>query len=173
MNRTYELNDMLDVATAKRLLGEKTEWGTCDQLWVIGLRAKLPFRSEAVIAGIELPEPTIELWREAMAWHGRCFYCNGREFLSDLFQTHHIERRPHCHPPHRDWGENLFLGHRSCHEGPLATLPHAEQLAKKWKHDHCGWRTLEEFLARWLRVGDGETIKAPSRVTVEEIESHL
>ena len=188
------LDDKLPLETVREILGVAA-WNitgivNTDELldvrdvWQFGLREQRPFRTNAEKLGVTLPEPGLELWADAV--RPRCFRCGmaeaalaasgllrrcGREAWPKLV-IHHICRRPHCHKPHRDWPENLFWACPACHEGELATMEAAAQLALKWRADHAGWASLSEFLNRWLRVGDPE-LKAPNRLTVAEIQEHL
>lgn len=57
-------------------------------------------------------------------------------------------------------------------DAQTATMPHAQQLALKWRRDRCGWATLREFLTRFLSIKD-RVLAAPDRITVEEVEAYL
>lgn len=80
-------------------------------------------------------------------------------------QIHEIERRGQTgksfHPC------NYLLPCAPCHEGPLATMPHAQQLAYKQLRD------LDNYnLTEWLRLRDPELL-APNRVTQQEVDLWL
>ena len=94
-----------------------------------------------------------------------CMLC-GSEGGHFPLAVHEIERRGHA--PTR-WANpaNYILCCTSCHEGPLATMPHAEQLA---------WKSLKDSdnydLQAWLRIKD-PGLRAPNRVTQDEVDSFL
>lgn len=76
--------------------------------------------------------------------------------------VHEIERRSHA--PWR-WADvcNYLFVCEECHQGELATMPHARQLAIKQMEDEENYN-----LKDWLRVRDPD-LKAPERVTQEEV----
>lgn len=78
-------------------------------------------------------------------------------------QTHHIERN-------RRRGDipcNLLRVCGTCHEGPLAAMPHAKQLAIKQTADPDHYD-----LRAWLQINDPD-LRAPRRVTQEEVDQAL
>lgn len=161
-------NNLFPTALTDKWLGRSCGTAFLDELWIIGLRMRAPFRQRALEDGYELPLPTIDVWRQAF---DRCFVCGTKRCWPRL-AVHHIERRPHCYRPHRDWIENLFLACTNCHDGPLATMPHAKQLAYKVRVDMCGWATTEQVVGRWLLVRDPD-LKAPNRVVASEVNAWL
>ena len=81
-------------------------------------------------------------------------------------EVHEIERKSHAP---KSWGNtaNYLLLCQRCHAGVFATMPHAKQLAVKLIKD------FEHFdLYEWLRIRDPE-LRAPERVTMDEVLSHL
>lgn len=113
----------------------------------------------------------IAAWLKTLPARRVCFLCCGKGDWRGL-QVHHIERKGQVHNEREDWPENLFLACAPCHEGRLATMRHSAQLALKWVHDRCGHADLRSFVTAWLRVYDPE-LKAPNRVTPEEVEAFL
>src|SRR3990172_5857753 len=103
-------------------------------------------------------------WAETLAkrFRRRCMGCGIQQ---NWLQIHEIERRSHG----RKWAHtcNYLLLCVSCHAGPFATMPHAEQLAHKlyWDPEHFD-------LQAWLRIGD-PTLSAPYRVTLREVEMQM
>ena len=101
--------------------------------------------------------------RRITAWaklHGFCWYCKDDWAL----QTHHIQRRSSCY---RNWGDvelNLFRTCPGCHETKVDAMSHAEQLAYKAFYDPDTFN-----LGAWLHCRDGPFLKAPERVTMEEV----
>jgi len=166
-NQPLTLNQPLDAETAEQLWPQHEFSQPCVQvLWAAALQNHYPLRSRAAEFGLKLPEPPVSLWERRWT---RCFCCNE---VKRLLHIHHIERRAKCYKPRRDWIENLAALCVRCHDGVMGIQPHAQQLALKWKADKCGWATLQEFLTRWLSIGD-RVLKAPNRVTVEEVEAYL
>lgn len=148
---------------------------TYDDLWRFALPRRIPIRSRAAWLEIELPEPGIGLWRESFA---SCFICGKKEPPGGCHElqrlhVHHCQRRGGCHKPHQDWIVNLFLACVADHSGQLATMPHARQLAWKWRSDCAGFETLGELIPQFLMVRDGPVIQAPNRITVAEVEAEL
>lgn len=112
----------------------------------------------------------IGAWRQGVP--GICFVCCGKGDWRGL-QVHHIQRKSGGMPKaRRDRPENLFLCCAPCHEGPLATMPHAQQLALKWVHDKCNHPHLPSFVLAWLLIYDPGLV-APERVTPAEVEAFL
>lgn len=91
----------------------------------------------------------------------RCMACGESPRWPPL-AVHEIERRSHAP---RSWAHrcNYLLVCTACHEGPFATMPHAQQLAYKLIADPEGFD-----LQAWLRLGDPE-LRAPNRVTMDEV----
>lgn len=94
--------------------------------------------------------------REWANGFGYCFVCRG-----PACDIHEIERKSHA--PAFQWAHtcNYMSVCRTCHDGPLATMRHARQLAFKLLSD------AEHFdLEIWnqLREGDG-----PPRVTLSDV----
>lgn len=120
---------------------------------------------------------------EQAAWEAdkkACFYCGGKGLYDNEHKnnfggltTHHCQRRSGCFKPHQDWPENLIrVCWAPCHD-IVEGWEHSRQLALKWQRDRCGHESLAAFLERWLKVRDGDTIRAPQRVTAEEVEQFL
>lgn len=95
-----------------------------------------------------------------------CMACGDKGDWRGL-NIHEIQRRSHAQ---RDWHHpcNLLLICVPCHEGPLATMPHVEQLAIKWQSDR------EDYdLSLWLEKYDPAVDRdptGPQYVTQEEVE---
>lgn len=89
----------------------------------------------------------------------RCMVCHLKPDYRGL-QVHEIARRSSA--PGRWWHRcNALLVDAACHEGPLATMSHAEQLAIKYAEDNG-----EFNLERWLElIGRG-----PEYVTLAEVQ---
>lgn len=160
------LESRITIEDAACLLDGREEWGSVRLLWSHALRRRRPIRTHATLLGIELPDPDPQTWRREFC---ECFLCRMNQW--DL-QLHHIERRGQVHCEREDWPENWMLVCGSCHRGPLATMPHAKQLAYKWIADAAGHATLDSFLDRWLRIKDAD-LKAPQRVTVAEVQAEI
>lgn len=93
-----------------------------------------------------------------------CMVCGEKPDFRGL-AVHEIERRSHAKASYNP--ANYLLVCAPCHEGPIATMPHARQLAYKWLRDP------EQFdLTVWLAIGDPQG-RAPLRVTAEEITGHI
>ena len=94
-----------------------------------------------------------------------CMLCGATAGAFPL-AVHEIERRGHS--PTR-WANvaNYLTCCVNCHEGPLATMPHAEQLAWKMLRDPDCYD-----LEAWLRIKDPE-MRAPHRVTQAEVDNFI
>lgn len=99
-------------------------------------------------------------WRESV--RQACMSCGWQAML----QIHEMERRSHAAGR---WGHrsNYLLLCQRCHEELFAAMPHARQLAFKLVRDP---RNFD--LQSWLTLRDPE-LKAPERVTMEDIAAHL
>lgn len=75
--------------------------------------------------------------------------------------VHEIERRSQSSRSFNRANYLLVCG--NCHEGPLANMPHAKQLAYKMLRDKVTPWNLEA----WLAIGYG----GPERVTQAEVEA--
>ncbi len=100
----------------------------------------------------------------------QCMICGWHEDdrMTSLrwLEVHEIERRSAA--PTR-WADrcNYLLLCNLCHMDRVPLMDHAEQLSIKWRRDP------EHFdLDAWLRLRDPE-LRAPVRVTMEEIEEYL
>ena len=146
---------------------------TVSDVWHYCLVYYLPLRSIAAGVGLVLAEPSIGDWSECFY---RCFICGKREppNPSDFsrLQVQHIERRAHADKSRRNRIVNLAKACMSCHAGPLATMAHARQLAFKWRSDIAGYGSLAEFVRDFLMIKD-PALRAPNRVTVEEVREEL
>ena len=108
---------------------------------------------------------------------GHCFVCfwaggphaPGRWGL----QTHEIERRSHAHKLREFDRVNLLRACNWCHAGPLATMPHAQQLAYAWLSDPERAASIEDMVSEWLGIRAGQVRPAPDRVTAYEVRAHL
>ncbi len=174
-----DLTDTLSPKLVKALLAKDFSAirgdPTCDWLWRFALPRRIPIRSRAAWLEIELPEPTIGLWRESF---DRCFICGTKEPPGGChplrrLQVHHICRRSQAFQKHKDWIANLFLSCEADHSGQLANMPQARQIGWKWRNDCAGFETLGEYIPHFLRVRDGLTLQAPDRITVAEVEAEL
>jgi len=100
----------------------------------------------------------------------RCMLCEWHEGqVSDhmrWLEVHEIERRSHA--PTR-WAHpcNYLLVCNMCHMDMIPLMDHAQQLAVKWQKDPVCFD-----LDAWLRLRDPD-LKAPMRVTAEDVEAHL
>ena len=104
---------------------------------------------------------------------GYCFLCFGATEHFDWLEIQHISRRGQSDKELVHSRSNLLRAHRSCHAGPLATMPHAEQLAYKFFCDSREWYTVEDMLKEWLPIGGPCTREAPNRVTVGDVMATL
>lgn len=97
----------------------------------------------------------------------KCWMCGVKDRFGLPLETHEIERR--SHGPRLRWAHrcNYFRACRQCHEGPLATMPHAKQLAYKQLSDHRHYD-----LSLWLKIRDPD-LRAPKRVTQEDVDAYL
>ena len=142
---------------------------TVSDVWHYCLVYYLPLRTIAAGVGLVLAEPTIGDWSECFY---RCFVCGKREPMNpgelSRLQTHHVERKSQSHKSRYNHPVNYLRCCLACHEGPLATMAHARQLAYKWRSDLAGYGSLADFVTAFLRVKDPE-LRAPHRVTVEEV----
>lgn len=102
-------------------------------------------------------------WRRMqMEQDGYCMLCSSQPAT----EVHEIERRSHAP---RTWAHTcnyLHLCH-DCHHGRIPKMDHAEQLAVKLI---CDPRNFA--LVQWLKLRDPD-LKAPERVTMEDIANHL
>jgi len=160
------LTDWLKPEQSRELLGywrHETEV-TVEQIMLAGLRHKLPFKTNAMLIGLELPEVPLGLFANVFT---KCWCCGKQHGV----HVHHIERRPHCFKPYRDRVENLF---RVCfreHER-LHGESSASQIARRWQFCHAGWLTLDEYLVRFLEIADPER-RAPNRITRDEVTAEI
>ena len=107
---------------------------------------------------------------ERRAWasvFAKCWMCGVKDIFGLPLETHEIERR--SHGPRLRWAHrcNYFRACRKCHEGPLATMEHAKQLAYKKLSDPRHYD-----LSLWLKIRDPE-LRAPRRVLEEEVDAHI
>lgn len=106
-----------------------------------------------------------EVWRAATP--DQCMYCGTLECNAwPGLEVHEIERKSQAP---KTWGStcNYLKICNRCHAGPFATMDHSKQLAVKLIKD------FEHFnLMEWLRLRDPQ-LRAPERVTMDEILSHL
>jgi hypothetical protein len=94
-----------------------------------------------------------------------CMVCGERFAQWPPASVHHIERRAHA-PGRYAHRCNLLAACDACHDGALATMGHAKQLAYKLAHDPANYD-----LAAWLRLRDPE-LRAPNRVTQDEVDRY-
>jgi hypothetical protein len=94
----------------------------------------------------------------------RCMLCGDTRGWLDL-QVHEIERGRWRYRERWYDASNLLLLCPACHDGPVASMSHANQLAYKLMRDP-GHYDLE----RWLRIKDPE-LRAPNRVTQSEVDA--
>ena len=93
-----------------------------------------------------------------------CMVCQGKPDWRGL-AVHEIERRSHSRRSFTT--ANYLLVCSPCHEGPVATMPHAMQLAYKLLRDPAHYD-----LPAWLALADPAG-RAPLRVTADDVEKIL
>ena len=113
-------------------------------------------------------EYAAEVREDRLAWAAEqeslCMWCGADSWRG--LEIHEIERKSHAAGR---WGQrcNYLLLCGACHAGPVASAPHAQQLACKLLCDP------EHFdLGAWLRIADVE-LRAPERVTLRDVVRYL
>ena len=96
-----------------------------------------------------------------------CWMCGATSYAGLPLETHEIERRSHA--PKMRWAHrcNYFRACHRCHDGPLATMAHAMQLAYKTLADPKNYD-----LESWLKIRDPD-LHAPKRVTQDEVDEFV
>jgi hypothetical protein len=111
--------------------------------------------------------------------HNHCFVCfRSADEAGSLahrewwhLQSHEIERRSHAKKDMVFLRVNLFRACSVCHAGPLATMPHAKQLALAYFSDPERAPSVRAMLKAWLPIRCGRT--GPDRVTVMDVVQEL
>ena len=96
-----------------------------------------------------------------------CWICKRDSYCGFPLETHEIERK--SHGVQGKWASlaNYFRTCKKCHMDDLAAMPHAQQLAFKHIYDPVHFNREQ-----WLRIRD-PSLRAPNRVTQEEIETYI
>lgn len=118
------------------------------------------------------PTP-LGLFHSEFDWCFVCF-CNRAERRRgwSWFEVQHIERKSHAkRSPIRDLRCNLMLTCKQCHDGPLATMEHAKQLAYRHFSDPWAYETLADMIAEWHTIRAGGRVA--SSVTEFDVAVHL
>jgi hypothetical protein len=108
--------------------------------------------------------------KERKEWannHDHCWICERQSYHGFPLETHEIERKSHGVQGTWATPENYFRACKKCHMDDLATMPHPKQLAFKYLYDQGNFNRES-----WLRIRDAE-LRAPNRVTQEEIETYI
>lgn len=120
---------------------------------------------------------TAEARHEWARRHDWCFLCfrsadGGRHASVEWhLQTHEIERRSHARKEQVFLRVNLFRACNTCHAGPLATMPHDQQLALAYFSDPERAKSVRLMLDEWLPIRAGKSGK--DRVEVADVTKHL
>lgn len=158
------------VANCELQAGDQAGSIARDSLVWWAARFGVPLRSRAKAAGFDCQWLDEQQWRRL---YPKCWLCGclpqEKWPHRETVERQHIIRRSHVFSEAREWPENRFAACTPCHAGPLATMPHARQLAWKWlAGDRCGWDTVEEFLAVFCLIDDPQQ-QAPQRLTAHEM----